>query len=203
MENQIIRLVILYPHILACCISIGGIFILDIKLLISKFTLNYYDKILFSQIANITYFCLMILWISGLYLVYFDLDTLTISYLINKQPKLLAKICVVSILTINGIYLHKKIFPQIINNKISQCKNAYIYGGLSISSWLYASFLGIAKPLANVINFTQFILIYIIFTSIIIVLSLFIAKILINNGKYHLIERKLKHFNKHALKMSK
>ncbi len=159
------RLLLLYPHLISCCIAIGCIFLCDIKIMLNKFKLDKNISNFLNEISKIVSVCLIILWITGIALICFDCGHLPHLSDLTK-PKLFTKLIVVSILTINGYFLHR----LVINKSKQNFKNIiYTIGALSGGSWFYAIFLGIAKPLNNIWTIREFLGVYIILISILII----------------------------------
>jgi len=98
---------------------------------------------------------LFILWITGSILIYMSVGS-DISLLLSNG-KLMAKITVVMLLTMNGFTLHYIAFP------LMQKPNSYsallcsIFGAISGVSWLFASFIGAARILALQLSYADFI----------------------------------------------
>ncbi|MFM2344873.1 MAG: hypothetical protein RLZZ210_1485 [Pseudomonadota bacterium] len=159
------RLILLYPHLVSCCIAIGCIFLFDIKMVLNKFKLDKSISYLLDDISKIVSVCLVILWITGLGLILFDSGHFPSFTEIMAKPKLFTKLIVVSILTINGYFLHKLVINKSKNNLK---KFVYTIGAISGGSWFYAMFLGIAKPLNNVWSLSDFLGVYIILIAIMI-----------------------------------
>lgn len=82
---------------------------------------------------------------------------------IAARPKLVAKIVVVTVLAMNGAALHWILFPMLKGPRggnWSCAVLASLLGAVFSVSWLYASFLGVAKPLAGALGLSGFLGLY-------------------------------------------
>lgn len=145
------KTLLIYAHLLAACVSVGILLLQDLAL--AKTRGNPLPEKMVNDLrtaADIMFAALVILWISGLTLV-------IVGYLDNPQqylmnPKLWAKFTVVSILTLNGLLLHYFSFPRVVSHTgllgRSPLEQSLIAatGAISSTSWLFACFLGIARP---------------------------------------------------------
>lgn len=157
---------IVYAHLLAACVSIGILLIQDLALAKSR------GKALSSaavkdliKAADIMFVALVVLWISGLSLVLLGYLEDPQRYLMNE--KLWAKFTVVAVLTLNGIALHYYSFPRITCARgflsipgVEQILVA-LTGAISSVSWLFACYLGIARPWNYTVDFSYIMFIYI------------------------------------------
>jgi hypothetical protein len=145
---------LVYIHLIACCVAIGAILISDLGILV-----RLYQGRIDKRAANLQYLkrtvsgMLIVLWITGLLLIGYDAVGSGWNYTLSN-PKLQAKVIVVALLTMNGILLHYRVLPMM--SKASSLLKlaagprtwAIWAGALSGVSWLYAAFLGVARPLA-------------------------------------------------------
>ncbi|MCW3780245.1 hypothetical protein [Defluviimonas salinarum] len=75
----------------------------------------------------------------------------------------MAKITVVAVLALNGAALHWILFPMLKGPRGGSRRCAVpacLLGAVSSVSWLYASFLGVAKPLASALGLSGFLGLY-------------------------------------------
>jgi hypothetical protein len=100
---------------------------------------------------------LIVLWFTGLALIGFaigiDPDALM------ARPKLLAKLLVVIALTANGVALHAFAFPSLGRTGVQERPNVVVpvmLGAISTASWLYASFIGVARVIAPSMSLRDF-----------------------------------------------
>ncbi|OGB23963.1 MAG: hypothetical protein A3I66_14760 [Burkholderiales bacterium RIFCSPLOWO2_02_FULL_57_36] len=147
-------MMLVYFHLIACCVAIGAILISDLGILV-----RLYQGRIDKRAANLQDLkrtvsgMLIILWITGLLLIGRDAVGDGWNYTLSN-PKLQAKIIVVALLTLNGILLHCRVLPMmskassLLKLAAGQRTWAIWAGALSGVSWLYAAFLGVARPLA-------------------------------------------------------
>jgi hypothetical protein len=159
-----LKTLIIYVHLLAACVAIGTLVIQDLSL--AKTKGNSLSRIAIKELtraADIMFVALILLWLSGLALVsigYID----SADYLTNQ--KLWAKFSVVSILTLNGIALHFYSFPRVTSHKgllgltTSEQILVVATGALSSISWLFACYLGIARPWNFTVDYSFIMIIY-------------------------------------------
>jgi hypothetical protein len=155
-----LKLCLLYPHLLATCVAIGLILLTDLQLLIRVLG----GKVVISAPSRFETWmvtaALALLYATGAGLIALGLQERA-DYLDN--PKLLAKIGLVVALTLNGAVMHRWVFPRLRRAvPVSQWSRRFrlllgATAALSNSVWLYAAFLGIArswnfqKPFADVL----------------------------------------------------
>lgn len=82
--------------------------------------------------------------------------------ILATKQKILAKLSVVAVLTLNGVAIHFAVFPAFRSRKsfLRYVPVLSVFASISIVSWLYAAFVGIAKPLTNLPGNSGFIEIY-------------------------------------------
>jgi hypothetical protein len=170
------KTLLVYAHLIAACIAIGILLIQDIAL--SKLRGRAMNAAMIDDLqksAGIVFVALVALWVTGLGLVvhgYLDNP----AYLMNQ--KLWAKFTVVSILTINGIFLHYYSFPRLMSPKgfvghhVSEQLFVVVTAVVSAVSWLYACYLGIARPWNNVAPYAYVMAIYAACLGIALVVAL-------------------------------
>lgn len=116
-----------------------------------------------TKSAEIMFVALVVLWITGLALVLLGYLENPQQYLMNE--KLWAKFTVVSVLTLNGIALHYFSFPRVTSHRGLLGLPTFeqilvtLTGAISSTSWLFACYLGIARPWNYTVdyNFVMFI----------------------------------------------
>ena len=102
-----------------------------------------------------------LLWLTGAALILLDLG-LDWAALIAK-PKLAAKLTVVSLLTANGLLLHWVVFPMLTKPQRSPgfaSSVCAVVGSVSSVTWLFASFVGVARLIAPAMTYTGFLTLY-------------------------------------------
>jgi hypothetical protein len=106
---------------------------------------------------------LMVLWGSGILLVIWG-AVKDPQYLANQ--KLWAKIAVVLVLTVNGVILHHFSFPRVVSSTgvvglgLFEKTAVASTGAISTVSWLFACYLGIARPWNHTVQFDGVMFIY-------------------------------------------
>lgn len=156
------KLLLLFVHLLAFAVAAGYIMREDVRFLRS-------GDIQLEALAETAYVAvraLALLWITGIAMIL--IDTAGDLSLLAGKPKLLAKLTVVSLLTINGVLLHRLAFPTLegtAERPLSAAMTAVV-GAVSAVSWMYAAFMGIAKPLAPVLGYGGFIALYMVVLAV-------------------------------------
>ena len=159
-----INTLLVYIHLLAACVAIGILLIQDYALARSQGKpLTELEMVELKLSAHRVSLALALLWITGIALVvngYLGHP----DYIINE--KLWAKISVVMVLTLNGFFLHYFCFPRLCTgtgiNKLTLREKILLAfsGSLSTTSWLFACYLGIARPWNYSIEYSQMMTIY-------------------------------------------
>ena len=165
--NDIVRLGVVYIHILAVSVAIGTIFLADVRFVIGKL-----DGFSILCTQNVILYTLIVLYITGAMIIYIDYGTLFVD--LTTAPKLAAKLFVVGLLTLNGFILHHYILPMFSDlSRLS--KTEYVLIGMSASfsavSWCYAIFLGKAKPLVAFLGLNDFIELYLVIVSFSVIIG--------------------------------
>jgi hypothetical protein len=148
------RLALVYTHLIACCIALGAILTSDIAMLARIFQGRDDEPDTHMQfLKSAVSIALVVLWGTGLFFVWQDSTSSGFAHTL-ANPKLQGKIIVVTLLTLNGLVLHYSVLPMlskagsILKLNPGQRLWAIWSGALSGVSWMYAAFLGIARPLA-------------------------------------------------------
>ena len=159
------KTLIVYAHLLAACVAVGILLIQDLALAKSKGNPLSATAIRdLTKSAEIMFIALVVLWISGLSLVLLGYLENPQQYLMN--PKLWAKFTVVSVLTLNGIALHYFSFPRVTSRRGLLGLPTFeqilvtLTGALSSVSWLFACYLGIARPWNYTVDYSFVMFIY-------------------------------------------
>ncbi|WP_146140161.1 hypothetical protein [Alsobacter soli] len=151
------RMGLIYFHLLAALAAAGAITAGDMAILGHA----HLDLKLLGHAARCTTIALVVLWMTGLSVIL--IDTHADLALIAGSGKLLAKLSVASVLTLNGVALHRVGFPALGRAHANPRRAAVLpclLGAVSLSSWMFAAFLGIAKPIAPVMGFGGFAALY-------------------------------------------
>lgn len=159
------KTLIVYAHLLAACVAVGILLIQDLALAKSKGrTLSAIAIRDLTKSAEIMFIALVVLWISGLSLVLLGYLENPQQYLMNE--KLWAKFTVVSVLTLNGIVLHYFSFPRVTSRRGLLGLPTFeqilvtLTGAFSSVSWLFACYLGIARPWNYTVDYSFVMFIY-------------------------------------------
>lgn len=144
-----LKVFLLYPHLLATCLAIGMILLTDLRLLAKVVGYRVVIPAPSRFETRVVAAALAVLYATGAALIWVGLQDRP-DYLSN--PKLLAKLALVAALTLNGVFLHHVVFPRLEREApVSSWRPRFRWllsasVGLSNSVWLYAAFLGIARP---------------------------------------------------------
>jgi hypothetical protein len=159
------KTLIVYAHLLAACVAIGIMVIQDLAIARSRGKpLAAEASRELKKSAEIIVVALIGLWLSGLTLVLLGYLENPQQYLFNE--KLWAKFTVVCLLTINGVFLHFYSFPRVTSIKgvlslsVFEQTLVAMTGAISSVSWLFACYLGIARPWNYTVDYTFIMLIY-------------------------------------------
>lgn len=150
---ELLRMGIVYLHLIACCVAIGMVLTSDIAMVRQLFDtdLAQHDQSHLSHIQRTVSLALIGLWLTGIMIISLDLSLKGWSYLEN--PKLQAKVLIVILLTFNGVILHKAVLPamqkagSLLKLQLNQRLMVLFSGVISGVSWFYAALLGIGRPL--------------------------------------------------------
>jgi hypothetical protein len=166
-----IKLIILFAHLLSTCLAIGTIIATDIKLLRELSDNRVHIAPPEPFVMRIITIALSLLYVTGAGLIFLGIND-NPAYLEN--PKLQAKLILVGALTINAIFLHYITFPRLTNCKwVSKWRTQdymviAIPIALSNSLWMFCAFLGIARPWNFHVSIS-----FVLFTASLLFLSAF------------------------------
>jgi len=155
MEFEFTRLALVYAHLIACCVAVGLILMSDVAMvrkLMSADPTQRTDPHHFKELQETVVLALAALWVSGALIVALDTSVKGLEYFGN--PKLQAKITIVSLLTLNGVLLHHRVLPwmqkagNLLNLSFGQRMFAVFAGSVSGVSWAYAALMGVGRPLS-------------------------------------------------------
>lgn len=159
------KTLIVYVHLIAACVAVGVLLIQDLALAktrghsLSQLAINELERA-----AKIISLSLIVLWISGLTLVLIGYLENPQEYLMNQ--KLWAKFTVVGILTLNGMALHHFSFPRVVSSRgilgLGNIEKTLVVfsGVISSISWLFACYLGIARPWNHTVEYSFVMFVY-------------------------------------------
>jgi hypothetical protein len=144
---------VLFVHVAAFAIAFSAVVREDLALVKAQ----QIDMQRLAITAQTLTGALIVLWLTGLALIGFaigiDPDALI------ARPKLLAKLLVVIALTANGFALHAFAFPRLVWPGIQERPSLVVpvvLGAISTASWLYASFIGVARVIAPSMSLQDF-----------------------------------------------
>ena len=149
---------LLLLHLLGLVLGLGTATLLDLFiariLYAGRFSKEEFEFICFA--AGFVFAGILLLWISGLsFLLYYYFENPTGL----ENPKVWAKISIVAMLSLNGLYIHKQVLPELRRNAgfsifhgTSKVKRSMmlVSGAVSLVSWYAPLVIGTAKEL----NFT-------------------------------------------------
>ncbi|NWL78643.1 hypothetical protein DM872_17520 [Pseudomonas taiwanensis] len=152
---ELLRLAVLYMHLLACCVAVGLVLTSDLALarqLLRGDDSAHCGESHLESLRRTISAALMVLWLTGAAIVLLDMSVKGWTYLLN--PKLQAKVLIVVLLTVNGMLLHQAILPalaragSVLGLAPAMRSLALFTGTVSAVSWFYAALLGVGRPLA-------------------------------------------------------
>ena len=153
----ITRMAVILAHILAVITAGAAIAFGDYAI----FGGQRINIALLHKAGSVVIVTLGMLWLTGLIIIW--LDTRFEWAVLIAQPKLMAKLTVVSLLSLNGIALHHLAFKRLQalqNQPMQSTKLPVILGAISVVTWLYAIFLGLAKPVTPILGYAGFMGLY-------------------------------------------
>ena len=139
------RVGLLFAHLLLCAGALALVIKTDLRVLrrrVSASTMGRVHRQLVWLLAG--------LWVSGLAVVLLDFGTDLARVL--EQPKLLAKLACVLVLTANAWVLRYHAMPRIVARRLltpAEARGLAVVGAVSTASWLMAAFIGLARPMAG------------------------------------------------------
>jgi hypothetical protein len=151
------RLMLVYTHLIACCVAIGLVLKSDVTIMIHTFkadpaSAHAHAKEM-KELESIVIAALFALWTTGVAIVTLDATTKD-GWQYFANPKIQAKILIVTLLTLNGVVLHKLVLPwmrkagSLLSMSFDKSMLSTFAGTVSGVSWLYAAMLGVGRPLA-------------------------------------------------------
>jgi hypothetical protein len=155
--HAVLRMALILAHLLAFAVAAAGTAFGDFAI----FARRRVDTALLHRASQAVSAALAMLWLSGLGII--GLDTAFALDSLLERPKLLAKLTVVSVLTLNGVALHFHVFDRLAQHHANPACAALlpsILGAVSAASWLFAAFVGVAKALTPLLGYGGFMLLY-------------------------------------------
>jgi hypothetical protein len=167
------RQALVYGHIIAFALALATILKEDARFLRAKRV----DSASLLESAKLVKLLLLALWATGIPMVLMDVGT-DVSLLLSK-PKLVAKLIVVAILTLNGILLHIVAFPMLVQKPKNAARAATIaamLGAISAASWLCASLLGASRIVAPYFSLNDFVSAYLLVLAMALAVAILIVR---------------------------
>jgi len=164
---ELLRLGVVYVHLLACCVAMGLVLTSDIAMvrdMLKRKVFTEHDNAHMESLQKSVIVALIALWVTGIAVIGIDYLGKGMDYFMN--PKLQAKVIIVSILTYNGVLLHRLVLPalqkagSLLNLDFSARMLALFCGSLSAVSWMYAAMLGVGRPLAWKYSLSELLMAY-------------------------------------------
>jgi len=150
-------LLLRYLHLLAFAAAAVGVVLADIALLGGRGL----DAAALVRAQRVVWLSLLALWVSGLLLF-----TPATGMPAHFGPKMQAKLVVVIALSLNGAMLHRWGFPRLLaahdRGTTEGLALPVALGAFSLTSWLYATFLGVAGPLSPALGLPGFLAAYLL-----------------------------------------
>ena len=166
---SMIQQAVLFFHLIAFALTLSAVLREDWRLL----TTRRVDGPRLARTARVAALGLAALWFTGLALVAIDMATAPAPWL--PSAKLQAKLIVVSVLTANGWGLHTWVFPRLWHISGTLIERALLpaaaLGAISSASWVYASFVGVARVVSPWLSFAGFMALYGVVIGVSLVLA--------------------------------
>jgi hypothetical protein len=170
------KTVLLYFHLLSLAAAIGSVLIAE-YLIFSRhrqFSRDSYDTVIFaSRTATVA---LLLLWLTGIGLV-------SVGYLGDPQyianQKIWAKVSIVLLMSINGIYIHRWLLPRfgelarggLLIRTATESVRMRLAFATSLAGWLITAFYGAAKFLNEGYNYGELYGLYLTAVAMVFVFS--------------------------------
>jgi hypothetical protein len=164
---ELLRLGVVYVHLVACCVAIGLVLTSDIAMvrdLWKRKGFTEHDLAHMESLQRSVVVALIFLWLTGAAIIGIDYLDKGTQYFMN--PKLHAKVIIVVLLTYNGVLLHNLVLPalkkagSLLELGFSGRMLALFCGSLSAVSWMYAAMLGVGRPLAWKYSLSELLMAY-------------------------------------------
>lgn len=146
-------------HLVAFAFALSAILREDYNLLAKR----RIDPAAIREASRMVFWALLALGVTGAAIIW--VDTGFDIAVIATKSKVLAKLSVVAVLSINGAIIHFAAFPAFRSRKslVRFVPVLSVLATISAVSWFYAAFLGIAKPLVGKLDYTGFMELYTVF----------------------------------------
>jgi hypothetical protein len=143
------HVLVVFLHLLATCTALGAILATDLRLLTRLRDPTFRVAPPNGFVARLVSCSLAVLYLTGGVLIAMGLSERA-DYLQNQ--KLLAKLAIVALLTLNAFALHLITFPWLSQGRRIKVWSARVCLGVALplavsnALWMYAAFLGVARP---------------------------------------------------------
>lgn len=182
-----LKLLILYVHLLATCVALGMIVVSDLRLL-GRLALYPAPMVPPTRfVTRVIGTALLVLYVSGGALILTGLDA--DGNFMNQ--KLQAKLLLVCLLTLNAIVLHRWTFPRLHSGGtispfvLQDVTTVALPAAVSNALWLYCAFLGIARPWNDVMNLLSVLAIAAVLIVAFLGLALMVLTLASRNQRRH------------------
>lgn len=153
----LLRQGVLFVHLIAFAMTVSAVLRADLRWLLNRDL----DAARLQRTMRTVCAGLVVLWVTGLALLAFAAAAGPQPWALS--PKLCAKLVVVCLLTINGWALHTWVFPGLQTGALNDDQASRlpaVLGAFSSASWVFASFVGVARPLEGVLSLAGFMSLY-------------------------------------------
>lgn len=164
-------------HVLAVIVAVGAVTVTDYLHLVGlrRKRLERQLKNIYPKLSNLINSALILIFISGGYLVY-------LNPVLWESPLFLTKLALVFIVSINGLILQRVISPNLdlcVMEGRKYCSPSVLYtsaisGSISIVTWYSIVILALTKSMGYTVS--QFLISYLIVLVIAILLAIFIER---------------------------
>lgn len=171
--KAVARMSLIVVHLFAFCAAGAAVAFCDFAI----FARRRLNRALLTRALGVVGVTLVLLWLSGLSIIW--LDTSFSFELLLAQPKLQAKLTVVSLLTLNGFALHGIVFRRLMRPDGETARTGLlptVLGAVSAATWLFAAFLGVCKPLVPALGYPGLMLLYAAALSLALLVALGIVR---------------------------
>jgi uncharacterized membrane protein len=167
------KLLLVILHLLGFALGVGGATMTDLFFFkfLRDFKISTWESKVLHEVSHLIWIGLIILIVSGIALYLPDMEAL------NASAKFIAKVLVVGVALVNGIFLNLFISPKMIHISFGDehvkypgqlrklRKIAFASGAVSIVSWYTAFILG-TVPKSQPLSLLQIMTIYVAFVAV-------------------------------------
>lgn len=166
--STVFRLLMILAHLAAFAVALSAIMREDYNLIVKR----RIDPVAIREASRMVLWALLALGATGAAIIW--IDTGFDIAVIATKSKVLAKLSVVAVLSVNGAIIHLMAFPAFRSRKslLRFVPALSVLAAISAVSWFYAAFLGIAKPLTGMLGYSGFMALYTVLLVVGILFSL-------------------------------